>query len=119
MPVDAVHPFLKMDIELANGYPAAHGVRAVQRRLVRCRGRPVLLVLGIQELAVGLLVPPHIAGVTIEHVRAWVNMADDALAGRNARDKLMLDRVAPLIARDSRVGLEAQPLVPEDRVRPG
>src|SRR5271165_4157884 len=46
-----------------------------------------------------------------------MDMADDALASGDSGDKLVLDRVSPLGARDSWIGLEAEPLVAEQRVR--
>jgi len=46
-----------------------------------------------------------------------MDMADDALAGGDSRDKPVLDRVSPLGAWDRWIGLEAEPLVAELRVR--
>ena len=68
--------------------------------------RRVLLVLGIHQLPVGLLVPPHVTGICVEHRCAGMNVADNALAGGDPGDKLVLDRVAPLSLRNGRVWLE-------------
>ena len=42
----------------------------------------------VHQLAVGLLVPPHVAEVAVHDVRAGVDVADDALAGRDAGGEL-------------------------------
>ena len=39
----------------------------------------------IHQLAVGFVVPPHVAEVGVHHVRAGVDVADHALAGRDRR----------------------------------
>ncbi len=87
------------------------GPVALRRRLVRVRHhrpgeflrRRVLLPLRVHQLAIGLFVPPHVAGVRIEHVRTRMDMADDALAGGDGHGELVLDRVARLVARDGGV----------------
>ncbi len=94
-------------------------VRVRHHRAGKFLGGRVFLVLGIHELAVGFFVPPHVTSVRVEHVRAGMNVADDALAGGHSRDELMLDRMPRLVARDGRVRLEAIALVAEDGVRPG
>ena len=45
----------------------------------------ILLLVRIHELAVGLVVPPHVAEVGLHHVRAGVHVARHALAGRDRR----------------------------------
>ena len=47
---------------------------------------------GIHQLAVGLLVPPHVAEVAVHDVGAGVDVADDALAGGDGRGEPVLDR---------------------------
>ena len=74
---------------------------------------------GIHQLAVGFLIPPHVTCVGIEHIRAGMNVADDALAGRDSHGELVLDGMAGLIAGDRGVGLKGEPSVAEAGIRPG
>ena len=74
-------------------------------------GGRVFLLGRIHQLAVGLLVPPHEAGVRIQHVRAGVDVADDALAGRDSARQLMRDRMPPLPLRHHRVWVPRRPQV--------
>ncbi len=91
---------------------------AARRRFVGVEfGRPnvvlggqVLLLLGIHQLAVGLVVPPHVAEVAVEDVRTGVNVADHALAGRDPQFKLVLNRMARLVLANHRVDV-LDPLV--------
>ena len=48
-----------------------------------------------------------------------MNVADDALAGRDAHGELVLDRMAGLVAGNGRIGLKRQPGIAEGGVRPG
>ncbi len=93
------------------------GVRHVRER--EFLGGWVFLRLGIHQFAVGFLVPPHVTGVRIEHIRARMYVADDALAGGDCDGELVLDRVAGLVAGNGRVGLKREPLVAVGGVRAG
>ena len=86
--------------------------------LLRCR---IFLFLRVDQLAVTLLVPPHVADVTVHHGRAGMDVADDALAGGNAvaRRELVMDRVAALLLRDRGVDRKALAAIAELRVGTG
>ena len=67
-------------------------------------GGELFLMLRIHQLAVGLVVPPHVAEIGVQHVRAGMHVAHDALAGGRGRRELVLDRMARLVLRDRGIG---------------
>ncbi len=74
-------------------------------------------MLGPDQFAVGLDVPPHEAGVAIHHVvPGWTWQTMHWLVGIDGGEAV-LDRVARLVSRDGRVGAEAGAAVAELRVR--
>ncbi len=79
-------------------------------------GRQLLLLHRIHQLAIGLVVPPHVPEVAVQHVRARVDVTDHALTGRHAEFKLVLDRVAGLIFANRRIDI-LDPFVPLGRRR--
>ena len=76
-------------------------------------------MLGIHQLAVSLVVPPHEAEVTLQHGRAGVHVAGDALARWNRGREFVLDRMAGFVLGDRRIGVLAQPTMPRLSVRAG
>ncbi len=73
----------------------------------------------VEQLAVGLVVPPHRAVVGVDDVGAGVHVADDALRRGDRVGQNMLDRVAPLLPRDRRIGGRRRSEVAEFRVLAG
>ena len=67
------------------------------------------MLLRIDQFAISLFVPPHVADVAVHHVRAGVDVADDALTRRNsvARRKLMVDWMTAFLFGNSRIGGKA------------
>ena len=72
----------------------------------------------VHQFAVGLFVPPHVAGVasSAHSCPGWTWQTMHWLVGMR-HGELVLDRMARLVLRDRRVGLEAQALVAERRRR--
>ena len=58
----------------------------------------IVLLRRIHVLAIGLVVPPDVAEIRRHHVRAGMNVADDALAGGNGARELVLDGMAGFVA---------------------
>src|SRR5262249_49851593 len=57
--------------------------------------------------AIGLVVPPQVSEIGRHHIRAGVDVTDDALARRNRARQLMFDRVPGLVLWDRRIDLRA------------
>src|SRR5215472_3099634 len=74
---------------------------------------------GIHVLAVGLVVPPDVAQVGGNHIRAGVNVADDALAGWNRARKLVFDRVTGFELVNGRIDLRTESLISVHGIWPG
>jgi hypothetical protein len=115
---------------LGHGHPAV--LDAVQRAAARGRAgrvrqpRFIALLIGrivllrrVHWLAVRLVVPPGVAQVRRNHVRAGMDVAHNALAGRNRAREHVLNRVARFILRYRRVHLRALALVAVRGVRAG
>ena len=71
------------------------------------------LGLGIHEVGVQLVVPPHVSVVGLGDAGAGVHVTDDALRGRDRAGELVLERVAALVLRDGRVLLLRAAVVAE------
>ena len=65
-----------------------------------------------------LRIPPNVAQVRRDHVRPGMNVAHDALAGRNRARQLMLDGMSRFVLRNRRIHLRAAPLIPVRRIPP-
>ena len=83
-------------------------------------GARIPLLLRIDQVAVGLLVPPHVADVAVHDVGAGMDVTDDALAGWNpvARSELVVNRVPALPFGDRGIGGETKAAVAERRIGP-
>src|SRR5579863_6406243 len=68
-------------------------------------------MLRIHVLAVGFLIPPHIAKITVHHIGARMNVTGDALARRHGARESMRDWMARLILRYRWIGISAQTLI--------
>ena len=69
------------------------------KRSGRIRRRHSLGLLGIHQVAVGLVVPPHVAQI-LKRVRgAGMDVADHALARRDGASELVHDRMPRLVLR--------------------
>ena len=73
----------------------------------------------VQQRAVRLLVPPHVAQVTVENVGPRVHVADDALAARNGSREAVLDRMAGLVLGNRRIARLTQTAIAGNPVGPG
>ena len=73
----------------------------------------------IHQLAIGLVIPPHESEIAVHHIRARMDMADDALTRRNLQREFMLDRMSRFAARDRRIGRMTCAAISEARVWPG
>ncbi len=58
----------------------------------------------IHQLAIGLIVPPHIANIAIQHVRAGMDVADDALTGGDRQRKFVRDGMPRFVLGYRRIG---------------
>ena len=96
---------------------------AARRRALRVAHGDIMLLLqarivlyrGIHLLAVGLVVPPGVAVVGGDHVRAGMDMAGHALAGGNLFGEDVLQRMPALTLVDSGVVADAAAGVAEGR----
>ena len=109
--------FEKVEIDQIPRAAAASGF-ASQDLIALLVGRIVLLG-RIHVLAVGFVVPPDVAEIRRDHVGAGMDVADDALAGRNRARELVLDRMARFVLRNGRIDLRAVALIAVRGVGPG
>ena len=71
----------------------------------------ILLLARIHELAVGLVVPPGVSEIRVQHVRARVNVTDDARARRHVFDERVLHRMPGFVLRNLRIVLHRRAAV--------
>ena len=109
--------------KLGIGEPVLRGrlVRIGELAVDHLLGGRIPLLPRVDEVAVGLLVPPHVADVAVHHRRAGMDVADDALAGGDAvaGGEFMADRMAALPLGDRRILRKAAAPVAEGRVGAG
>src|SRR5258708_4075382 len=78
----------------------------------------MLLLPRIHQLAIGLFVPPGEARVAVHDGGAGMDVTHDALAGRHAGGKAMLNRMAGLIPGNHRIARQTQAPMARSGVRP-
>src|ERR1700691_3404822 len=74
---------------------------------------------GPHVLAVHFVVPPGVAEISGDHIRARMNVADNALARRNRARELMTNGMAGFVARNGGIGSCSLSLIAVNRVCAG
>ncbi len=94
-------------------------LRIAFERLIALLFRWIALFGWIHLVAIDFVVPPCEPEIRRDHVRAWMNMANHALARGDRARKDMFDGMAGLVFRNRRIGRSAEAGMPELRVGAG
>src|SRR6185312_11938331 len=71
----------------------------------------IVLLLGIHLLAIDFVVPPGVAVVSGDHIRAWMHVADHALARRDGEGEHVAQRMSMFVFGNRRIGLLRHSLI--------
>src|SRR5271166_973350 len=107
--------------ECSVGPQPANGrsLRVPRLNAVLFLGARMALLCQPHALAFHFIVPPGVAEVSGDHIRARMNVADDALARRNRTRELMANGMAGLVPRNRGIGSRGLPLIAVSGVRSG